>query len=130
MLHDTHFAKWKMTMWVRGNELIMITLKFTKFNKMTTDHHALHILKYVDTLLNYICLLFFVDVRFDEKKTRFLIKYAQCTWCAHKFHVLNCLNLLISHNEIVITRNSKWTWQISVQWTVINKLRSVQSIIN
>lgn len=48
----------------------------------------------------------------------------------HDVHInsrINCLNLLISHNEIVITCNSKWTVGISVQWTVINKPRSFQS---
>lgn len=40
---------------------------------------------------------------------------------------INCINLLILHNEIVITRNSNGLAYRYVHWTVINKPRSLRS---
>lgn len=58
-------------------------------------------------------------------KTWFLIKYARCMM--HINSHINCINLLILHNEIVITRNSNGLAYRYVHWTVINKPRSLRS---
>lgn len=58
-------------------------------------------------------------------KTWFLIKYVRCMM--HINSHINCINLLILHNEIVITRNSNGLAYRYVHWTVINKPRSLRS---